>query len=146
MNREPVELHISRFVGNRSLAEKGGLFVRPVDRGRNRFCARPEHRPRKSIRTARRRALTTLHWIVGTVAVAVVGFVGDPKADEETGLPSLAEKMDDGAFHRGFGSTLGHSVSRVRSQLAQICDLCSEFSRHIAPAYHHDRCERYFFA
>lgn len=32
---------------------------------------------------------------------------------------------------------------RVRNVLAQFSDLFSEFNKYIAPAYHHDRCERY---
>lgn len=31
---------------------------------------------------------------------------------------------------------------RIRSMLAQFSDLFSEFNKYIAPAYHHDRCER----
>ncbi|XP_046655342.1 transmembrane protein 181-like [Daphnia pulicaria] len=34
------------------------------------------------------------------------------------------------------------SFGKARNQMSQFCDLCSEFSRFIAPAYHHDRCER----
>nr|CAG4649198.1 EOG090X03I5 [Scapholeberis mucronata]SVE93522.1 EOG090X03I5 [Scapholeberis mucronata] len=34
------------------------------------------------------------------------------------------------------------SFGKARSQMSQFCDFCSEFSRFIAPAYHHDRCER----
>lgn len=33
---------------------------------------------------------------------------------------------------------------KVRNALSQCSDLFSEFNKHIAPAYHHDRCERYF--
>lgn len=40
-------------------------------------------------------------------------------------------------------SSVRSSLGKARSQMSQLCDLCSEFSRHIAPAYHHDRCERY---
>lgn len=28
------------------------------------------------------------------------------------------------------------SLGKARSQMSQFCDLCSEFSRFIAPAYH----------
>jgi hypothetical protein len=31
---------------------------------------------------------------------------------------------------------------RVRNALSQFSDLFSEFNKYIAPAYHHDRCER----
>lgn len=42
------------------------------------------------------------------------------------------------AYHLPTGGLL----MRVRRTLAQFSDLFSEFSRFIAPAYHHDRCER----
>ena len=32
---------------------------------------------------------------------------------------------------------------KVRNALSQFSDLFSEFNKYIAPAYHHDRCERY---
>lgn len=31
---------------------------------------------------------------------------------------------------------------QIRNSLAQFSDLFSEFNKYIAPAYHHDRCER----
>lgn len=31
---------------------------------------------------------------------------------------------------------------RLRNILSQFCELFSEFDKYIAPAYHHDRCER----
>lgn len=31
---------------------------------------------------------------------------------------------------------------RIRNTLSQFSDLFSEFNKYIAPAYHHDRCER----
>jgi hypothetical protein len=31
---------------------------------------------------------------------------------------------------------------KIRNALSQFSDLFSEFNRYIAPAYHHDRCER----
>nr|SVE76910.1 EOG090X03I5 [Daphnia lumholtzi] len=34
------------------------------------------------------------------------------------------------------------SFGKARNQMSQFCGLCSDFSRFIAPAYHHDRCER----
>ncbi|KAA0194573.1 hypothetical protein HAZT_HAZT000905 [Hyalella azteca] len=33
-------------------------------------------------------------------------------------------------------------IFRIRQAVSHITDLYSEFSRFIAPAYHHDRCER----
>lgn len=49
------------------------------------------------------------------------------------------------------GTGLGYSYHlpssswnlRIRNTLAQFSDLFSEFNKYIAPAYHHDRCERY---
>lgn len=32
---------------------------------------------------------------------------------------------------------------RIKNALSQFSDLFSEFNRYIAPAYHHDRCERF---
>lgn len=32
---------------------------------------------------------------------------------------------------------------RIRNTLSQFSDIFSEFNKYIAPAYHHDRCERY---
>ncbi|KAF7987180.1 hypothetical protein HCN44_004040 [Aphidius gifuensis] len=48
------------------------------------------------------------------------------------------------------GTGLGYSYHlpsggwnlRIRNTLAQFSDLFSEFNKYIAPAYHHDRCER----
>lgn len=34
------------------------------------------------------------------------------------------------------------ACSKLRNALAQFSDLFSEFNKYIAPAYHHDRCER----
>lgn len=31
---------------------------------------------------------------------------------------------------------------KIRNTLSQFSDLFSEFNKYIAPAYHHDRCER----
>lgn len=47
-------------------------------------------------------------------------------------------------------TTLGYSYHlpsrgmalKLRNALAQFSDLFSEFNKYIAPAYHHDRCER----
>lgn len=36
----------------------------------------------------------------------------------------------------------GGLLLRVRNTLSQFSDLFSEFNKYIAPAYHHDRCER----
>ncbi|XP_012254361.1 transmembrane protein 181 [Athalia rosae] len=48
------------------------------------------------------------------------------------------------------GSNLGYSYHlpsggwnfRIRNALSQFSDIFSEFNKYIAPAYHHDRCER----
>lgn len=42
------------------------------------------------------------------------------------------------AYHLPSGGLL----TRVRSTLSSFSDIFSEFNRYIAPAYHHDRCER----
>lgn len=36
----------------------------------------------------------------------------------------------------------GGLLLRIRNTLSQFSDLFSEFNKYIAPAYHHDRCER----
>nr|CAG4644664.1 EOG090X03I5 [Leptodora kindtii] len=50
--------------------------------------------------------------------------------------------MDDQDFHFDSDFSASKFFNRLRSQLSQVCDLFSAFGRHIAPAYHHDRCER----
>lgn len=42
------------------------------------------------------------------------------------------------AYHLPTGGLL----LRIRNSLSQFSDLFSEFNKYIAPAYHHDRCER----
>lgn len=42
------------------------------------------------------------------------------------------------AYHLPSGGLL----LRIRNTLSQFSDLFSEFNKYIAPAYHHDRCER----
>lgn len=42
------------------------------------------------------------------------------------------------AYHLPSGGLL----LRIRNSLSQFSDLFSEFNKYIAPAYHHDRCER----
>lgn len=51
----------------------------------------------------------------------------------------------DSAATTGYSYRSGSSAgwpARVRSVLVQFSDYFSEFNRYIAPAYHHDRCER----
>lgn len=36
----------------------------------------------------------------------------------------------------------GGILLRIRNSLSQFSDIFSEFNKYIAPAYHHDRCER----
>nr|CAG4642397.1 EOG090X03I5 [Evadne anonyx] len=50
--------------------------------------------------------------------------------------------MENEYFGADLNLTLRGSFGKARSQLSQFCDFFSEFSRHLAPAYHHDRCER----
>nr|CAG4643098.1 EOG090X03I5 [Ilyocryptus agilis] len=45
-------------------------------------------------------------------------------------------------FSSDLSFSVRSSLGKARSQMSQLCDFCSEFSRYIAPAYHHDRCER----
>lgn len=42
------------------------------------------------------------------------------------------------AYQLPRAGVLGH----LKNSLVQFSDVFSEFSRHLAPAYHHDRCER----
>ena len=42
------------------------------------------------------------------------------------------------AYHLPTGGLL----LRIRNSLSQFSDIFSEFNKYIAPAYHHDRCER----
>nr|CAG4651694.1 EOG090X03I5 [Triops cancriformis] len=52
--------------------------------------------------------------------------------------------MEGDAFGYKFQTPAGlHKVlSEARNASSQCCDLFGEFSRYVAPAYHHDRCER----
>ena len=46
--------------------------------------------------------------------------------------------MEPGFSFHGEGAAGGG----LRGLLGHVGDLFSQFSRHLAPAYHHDRCER----
>nr|CAG4643825.1 EOG090X03I5 [Lepidurus arcticus] len=52
--------------------------------------------------------------------------------------------MERDAFGYKFTTPTGINkvLSEARSASSQCCDLFGEFSRYVAPAYHHDRCER----
>lgn len=53
-------------------------------------------------------------------------------------------KMPSDAPGLGYSYHLPTSgvLSKVRNFLSQFSDLFSEFNKYVAPAYHHDRCER----
>ncbi|XP_035792031.1 transmembrane protein 181-like isoform X2 [Anopheles albimanus] len=58
-------------------------------------------------------------------------------------MASSASKLpDDGAKISYSYVTPSGICVRFRQSLAQFSDLFSEFNKYIAPAYHHDRCER----
>ena len=45
-------------------------------------------------------------------------------------------------FHHGYHTPRASLLFRLSQLGSHVTDVCSEFSRFIAPAYHHDRCER----
>ena len=51
-------------------------------------------------------------------------------------------KMDSNLGYSYHLPTAGWNL-KVRNALSQCSDIFSEFNKYIAPAYHHDRCERY---
>lgn len=56
---------------------------------------------------------------------------------------SSASKPPEDASKLGYSYvTPAGMCLRLRQSLAQFSDLFSEFNKYIAPAYHHDRCER----
>ncbi|KAF2350174.1 hypothetical protein FHG87_019072, partial [Trinorchestia longiramus] len=46
------------------------------------------------------------------------------------------------SFTQSYNTPRASFIFRVRQAASHVTDLYSEFSRFIAPAYHHDRCER----
>ncbi|XP_008552936.1 transmembrane protein 181 isoform X1 [Microplitis demolitor] len=54
-------------------------------------------------------------------------------------LPNI--KMESGLGY-SYHLPSGGWSSKIRNTLTQFSDLFSEFNKYIAPAYHHDRCER----
>lgn len=61
------------------------------------------------------------------------------------GAPSArieASKMDGANLGYSYHLPSGGWNFRVRNALSQCSDIFSEFNKYIAPAYHHDRCER----
>lgn len=54
-------------------------------------------------------------------------------------------KLDGVGLGYSYHLPSGGWALRVRNALSQFSDLFSEFDKYIAPAYHHDRCERYNF-
>ena len=51
-------------------------------------------------------------------------------------------KIDGASLGYSYHLPSGGYLMRVKNALSQFSDLFSEFNRYIAPAYHHDRCER----
>nr|CAI5828427.1 unnamed protein product [Callosobruchus analis] len=51
-------------------------------------------------------------------------------------------RTDDTTFGYAYQVPSGGWLAKVRSGLSQFSDIFSEFDKYIAPAYHHDRCER----
>nr|CAD7573600.1 unnamed protein product [Timema californicum] len=55
---------------------------------------------------------------------------------------SAMTKLDGTGLGYSYHLPSGGWSLRARNALSQFSDLFSEFNRYIAPAYHHDRCER----
>lgn len=51
-------------------------------------------------------------------------------------------KLDGVGLGYSYHLPSGGWALKIRSVLSQFSDLFSEFDKYIAPAYHHDRCER----
>lgn len=52
-------------------------------------------------------------------------------------------RTDHTTFGYAYQLPSGGWIAKARSALSQFSDIFSEFDKYIAPAYHHDRCERY---
>lgn len=50
--------------------------------------------------------------------------------------------MDTSALGYSYHLPKGGVLLKIKNSLSQFSDLFSEFNKYIAPAYHHDRCER----
>lgn len=51
-------------------------------------------------------------------------------------------KLDGVGLGYSYHLPSGGWLLKIRNVLSQFSDLFSEFDKYIAPAYHHDRCER----
>lgn len=51
--------------------------------------------------------------------------------------------MDTGNVGYSYYLPSGGWNYKIRNTLSQFSDLFSEFNKYIAPAYHHDRCDRW---
>ncbi|KAJ8917991.1 hypothetical protein NQ315_011444 [Exocentrus adspersus] len=51
-------------------------------------------------------------------------------------------RTDHATFGYAYHLPAGGWAAKVRNALSQFSDIFSEFDKYIAPAYHHDRCER----
>ena len=54
----------------------------------------------------------------------------------------MANKIDGMGLGYSYHLPSGGLCLKFRNVLAQFSDIFSEFNKYIAPAYHHDRCER----
>lgn len=50
--------------------------------------------------------------------------------------------MDNQNIGYAYHLPTGGFLLKCRNALSQFSDIFSEFNKYIAPAYHHDRCER----
>ncbi|GBP89256.1 hypothetical protein EVAR_102262_1 [Eumeta japonica] len=57
--------------------------------------------------------------------------------------PAQGDTMDAANVGYSYYLPSGGWNYKIRNTLSQFSDLFSEFNKYIAPAYHHDRCERY---
>lgn len=55
---------------------------------------------------------------------------------------SKAPTTDTSGLGYSYHLPTGGILLRIRNSLSQFSELFSEFNKYIAPAYHHDRCER----
>uniref|UniRef100_A0A6P7FJ98 Transmembrane protein 181-like n=1 Tax=Diabrotica virgifera virgifera TaxID=50390 RepID=A0A6P7FJ98_DIAVI len=54
----------------------------------------------------------------------------------------MPSRADNTTFGYTYHLPAGGWAAKIRNALSQFSDIFSEFDKYIAPAYHHDRCER----
>lgn len=69
--------------------------------------------------------------IVNTCVHSVINFIRSYKKSMDTTNVGYSYYLPPGGWNY-----------KIRNTLSQFSDLFSEFNKYIAPAYHHDRCER----